>query len=1427
MAGSDVDPYERAGSTRLFIIARLGANFRLSIAPDENSAAPASAGTTYPCTDQGIRQMYLDLAGSPVFSKVKYCYVPGRIGADLDSERGVGLQNGYDPATGLRAVVLGSAVSQVVPLDDFIKTRNEQIYNPSPVIVPLVTALVYDITQHNALGATTFTLPTVYTRDRIGADTDYVSKLGQTALFPGGPGYDDAAATALQLKSVGTVTLPDHSFLTYTFDTAKAYATSELGSRVETGVAELTCQSASPARAFASQRFIGFYRDNAWTTCLGVPIWDYGTENAGFTAVTAAPAAPVTVYDPAHGVLNGGSLRNVVGQLRRASYLYEPDVLAEMLDSAARSQPGNGGGGLAATAAALDFNLSGRAASTPIVDQLEVPVVVTVTTTPDPVVLPGRDAGRPGAAVGGPAAHGHGAAGQGSVIGSVANALKGAAPGPVTIQAGLTASIPREALDRTGISSLESGTPFREHALGDAGTFQALTAGRVLNLTERGDGPPALPPQDLELAGLQVKFRSGILYVLALADRTLSVRGTDGSQVSVPAKARDATHEFVGAMVYTTAMASVRLYPKLQLALAAPTVGTNGILQGQAYSVRLTYGEKTSSCDFLDASQTPVASKVSVPSPAPADKSAPRPGDMYFGSFTGGDATMTVWSVPVFLTVAPADLPGAGTSGTMALDAQVSGVPAYRLQITDSSLFVFTNINLDTQDTGSVSTASAFLAAAVINSSPDDLSARAFAPCRVLLGLVRPVLVGSTLKFVFVPADDSIVIGATRYMVSVIEIEALGFDPARRPYPPTAWLASRYWQFANKHNPYLDVRYAGATQDARRAQAEEDTDKIGADEMRRREPVHLYLDTDGDLMTLWPTFGFPFDSLAQTVDTGKLQTLADSVLELIASAPVAPADSGSPGAERISVPEELRKANPYDAGPAPAAATAAGIAQEAIEPTAVGRVVTNLSPGAVAPPLVSSSQQLLSASTHAAQRVAAALTVTKELNPPVAVLQDRLSTAGEPAAVVRQQRKVIYGFSAYNARTGEAYLVELVPADQDVFDQLPDPKENRTYDPYYVRVLFLNALTCYNMSIIVPAMVHDQYGHFAREGTPYANLLSKTNELTLGYLYPRSDAQGRFDDLTFRRYAPPPRAMLAQQAVFTNVPYSIQTAAPADTPGTAGTLTTARTATSSAAATVGAGGSAAELAVFHQPTTFFACRRKNWNADCHLMQATHAAGSAAYLAFGAGDLIPLRLQSSFLIDKRSPAHLYKLTYTFSDRHYDDAKTISVGNQPYVVAVSTSDTGAKQFTNVSINATAGTADLQLGQNRPLDFPNEIYVVGQASTTLISMDGVERGTGHVAHQHRRLHDARRSGPAIRAGVRARPVQQPGLPDPGGLELPRARPGRRARHHGRPGPDRHVRAGRHGEPRAGAGRQAQAQRAAVLRRLIHADDHGRHAR
>ena len=121
--------------------------------------------------------------------------------------------------------------------------------------------------------------------------------------------------------------------------------------------------------------------------------------------------------------------------------------------------------------------------------------------------------------------------------------------------------------------------------------------------------------------------------------------------------------------------------------------------------------------------QTVVSAGISVPSPKPADNSTPQAGAFYFGSFIGGATSVTVWSVPVFLPVTPAELDAdAAFNGTMTLGAQVSGLPGYDLSITDSSLFVYSNIDIDTGNIGSVSASNVYLASAVINSAPDDHS---------------------------------------------------------------------------------------------------------------------------------------------------------------------------------------------------------------------------------------------------------------------------------------------------------------------------------------------------------------------------------------------------------------------------------------------------------------------------------------------------------------------------------------------------------------------------------------------------------------------------------------------------------------------------------------------------------------------------------
>ncbi len=1120
----------------------------------------------------------------------------------------------------------------------------------------------------------------------------------------------------------------------------------------------LTYTAASPASVFANQQIIGFYRDATWTTCLGVPIYDFGSNNSNFTAASVPLDAPVTIYDPTRPFLNGGSLQNVMRSLAAATYLYSPDRLVALLDTAIAARNTDSGAGLAVTAAALDFALSSAPAG-PIVDHLAVPVLVTVTTTPPvPAPVPVLAASRPaevvaraatpaaaipGAAVAPPRAISvSGATGTGlqQVIGAGAKAPSPVQLAPVTVQAGLTAAIPREALDGTGIASVQIGTNFPQQNLGSGSAFEAA-AGTVANLMSRAK--PALAPYDLSTATAGVPFTAGLYYVLSVTGTSLTVRGSDGSSASAvlaAAAAPDASHTFVGAMVYGATTSSVQLYPKLQLTLPAPAVGTQGVLQGNSYSVCLTIGEPNSQYTILDTTQTIVGANISVATPAPTDKSTPQPGDLYFGSFIGGAAQMVVWSVPVFLTVAPSQLPGASFNGTMTLDAEASGVPDYQLQITDSSLFVYSNINVDTAAIGSLSQANVFLASAVINSAPDDTTSKAFAPCRLLMGLVRQVQMGTKLKYVFVPEDDSVVIGSTRYMLSVINLCDLGFDPNSLPYPPVYWPQKQFWQFANRHNPYLDVEYTGADQQARINQAQVDTARIGLQTAKAQEPMQMYLDTNQNEMTLWPIYAFPYATSDQSVDLGQFKQITSTILGILnaaASTTGAQSASDSSNAALITVPDALQQANPYTADIATSVVPNPTINQSivAVTPQAAisGAMVTNLNPSFLGNTSIQGIQAQQSAQLLQSQQGAAELAITKSLAPVLGVAQaDIATTATQSVTFGQRLYQPIYGFTVYNPGTGEAYIIEVMGSDLTPPNQLPDPTQNATYDPYYVRVVFLSTLTCYNMSIIVPSMVYDQYGHFAKEATAYENLLSQTNELDLGYLYSLYDGTNNFDSLTFGPWPPAlyPVASQSNNCLYTNIPYSTAQNSSFNPISLFGNIAASLLAGSATAAARDIAVKSESvlfdptLIVYEAPPTppaYFMCRRQNWSADCHLMQATHPSGTSLYLAFGAGDLVPFRLDAAFQVDKQLPAHMNKLTYTFADQKYDSAKTISVANQPYFVGVTTLG-GVTKYTNFSINATAGTADLLIGSIQQLQFPTECYVVGQASTTLISITDI---------------------------------------------------------------------------------------------------------
>jgi hypothetical protein len=603
------------------------------------------------------------------------------------------------------------------------------------------------------------------------------------------------------------------------------------------------------------------------------------------------------------------------------------------------------------------------------------------------------------------------------------------------------------------------------------------------------------------------------------------------------------------------------------------------------------------------------------------------------------------------------------------------------------------------------------------------------------------------------------VIGSIRYMVSIIDLNGFGFDPNSRPYPPVQWTSQTYWQFTNRHNPYLDVTYQGGNENIRIRDAQIKTASIGLRTQAADEPMQMYLDTNPNQMIVWPILAFPYTPSSDTVDIASFRTTIEDVTALLSTkAPSQPTfEPGALDSQLVTVPASLQLYNPYIANAATtntaspsAAATASSTAAASTAPSISGKLVTNLSPNTVTSKAYSTTQAQSSFETQQTQIAASNLSMTKAVTPTIVGSQTIDETVGLnpglPNALFAPRFLKIYGFSIYNPQNGEAFIVQLVDSDQDIPDQLPKPTKDATYDPYYVRVAFVNTFTCYNMSIIVPSLVHDRNSNWARLATQYDNVLSGTNELSLGYMYSLYDTSHNFDSLFFTPYnsdvaSTAPNLAASETCIFTNYPYSIKQIWIFN-PGSLfggidlGSLLSATTSRLNKAQ-VRSDAVVTEFGFDPLPINwippkyappYFVCRRQNWNADCHLMQATHTSGSALYVAYGGGDIVPFKLDPELPIgiNKKQPAHMFQLTETITDRPYISVKNFSVANTPFVLGV-TNQGGVPQYMNFSINSSSQLSKLVLTTNQPLSFPSDCYVIGQSSTSLTSIASINTLTG----------------------------------------------------------------------------------------------------
>ena len=357
----------------------------------------------YPNTDAGITDLYPALSAELHLLRTEVLLRPGPLGLDLSpayaalaNDVAVSLSTGYDPATGLRGIVLGSAVSQVVPLDELPEyaQRADLRRQPGHRAAGHVTGLRRD-TEQCARSDDVLSAHLLHARPGLAGQF-----LRQQLRRVHGNGLrqqrqlrpDRRLSQRPRIQRRGSPRVEpaihalrhrlrrrhgDHLQVRHRDRGHNGNDPAEDGS----GRHLAHISGSSPAAIFSSQQIIGFYRENAWNTCLGLPIYDFGASNASFTTTTTALNGPNLIYDPTAPFLNGGSLQNVVRSLIQAAYLLSPDRLVSILDSVISAKGADTGVGLSVTTSALDFDMSSTPAAG-LVEHLAVPVIATVTTTP-------------------------------------------------------------------------------------------------------------------------------------------------------------------------------------------------------------------------------------------------------------------------------------------------------------------------------------------------------------------------------------------------------------------------------------------------------------------------------------------------------------------------------------------------------------------------------------------------------------------------------------------------------------------------------------------------------------------------------------------------------------------------------------------------------------------------------------------------------------------------------------------------------------------------------------------------------------------------------------------------------------------------------------------------------------------------------------
>lgn len=1329
--GSEIDPFDpqntNLGNTQLFCLFIQDGTYRLYIAQDRFSAAYnpliKEISGKFTSGNSPIDTIYRTIAASSIFNCIKFCFVgtympTGIIPSDRYLRQLV--KPGYYPDSGIKAVVEGMGISQIVPLTYIPGTgsnpgtykynQNAPVYNDDPTITPIVNVVMYPLIrasdnadfkqwtvyENTANNTASFMAPIYYSIDskttrRFVFEQKDSDKKQSELLF---------GSTAYFATRVQPVTTSSRQFLN---DNPNNVQAQNLLARAFTQANIITVSTAKQSLddVFSTQNVNKFVQGLSASTNT----YSRGISGGG-GQVSYNTAYPIFSFDVPKGTVTGFGFSSPLAESNFAiSNIYDPSAV-----------PPQSTTGLQTQSDVINPIIGGIAEPTthflnPYNDNLPDLVKTLVTDT----------------------------------------------SAQYRSFYSLTSKLIDPSYYDNNQNSGNTYTSLAEYLTPTTAKMQFDNADANGKLIDYIEVPVTVSLQQINttLTPVSTSGANSIATYNSITDNDITVL-TNGTGIALTVGSSATLNVGITPDVDSVQIANVVATWKpwshgTYSSTETPVFNPNDTYSGCVVVDTATgkYSDVMSGADIVD--DTSNLTLVIVLNQA---KSFPGTAKDASTSLVGGTITIPYSSISDNIEI--------GNEYYVTLT--VAGQQTNQILIKDSSLYIFGNINNGTNNIGKPDDNTIYVSASAINSistlgltdaSYKNGNKDMYGSGTLIVGTFENVNLDlskipsigtsspSSPQFVYIPASDWIYIKQSGtaglwVMTSIIDIGSFATDPSTLPYPPGFWpTKSRYLQLKNKCNPYLNIDGSDVITK---------TDTGFTPLPNYNTPMFTYLD-QARFRQKGAIYAFDTTeaSTSYTFEISTTQTTVPNIATAILDRTVMVPDELVQQSSSIPIISQQSSVNDVatiaDVANMSSVQTTTGsstVISQSTQPTEksintlstdinIAALNTNLATAQNIDKFVATTQSIASVSN--AQEALAKISLPTYLPAP----QSNVVSNNSQNSIAKFRINPLHGVMYTNET--ETYIVSVVMDNLTIPNVLPQPTEDEDYDPNYVRFVDLKNLSYTCRRSIAPSIVYNASYFFSEQGLTYTNYLSEKDDLSMGYIADIANGllkQCKFDYIS--------EEVLGTN-LFTNVPYNnnyipyyifnprqVLAINNFVTSGSSGSSTVSTTNTK--AEFVEAFSTQNQLAfstiqytIAQTKPVYFFVRDVNYRHECKIMQASiDSTHPSLYQCYGNGDLIPCKLFNNNKPVKTTPSHMYKLTYTISDNKYVDSKIIKISNVPYVVGLFDDGTGINKFTSFSLQQTPGSTDVTVGTSQQLTFPSELYIVGNASTTLESVSSL---------------------------------------------------------------------------------------------------------